>query len=280
MDKKTLLFKDFTVNHRQYYTSEFKLTKVDRNTTHTHDFYEVLVILEGEFIEHTPSKNFFLKKRTVHFVKPSDKHHLSTTGKYETNLLRNIALDAVYFLECLKEVGITHTDNLFNPFELDTLAYQNYRNKVDLLLQLNNSEATNHFLVKSILSDLFIHSLLTQDQRTDTPSWLKKVYLEMYKEENYVAGLPQLIHLSGKTQEHLTRAFKKYYHITPSDHINNIRLQAAASLLTTSDKKIIDIIYECGFNNISYFNRLFKRKFGVQPSVYQDYHKNIFDISI
>jgi AraC-like DNA-binding protein len=48
--------------------------------------------------------------------------------------------------------------------------------------------------------------------------------------------------------------------------LNELRLRKAADLLTHSQSRISDIAFDCGFNDLSYFNRCFRRRFGLTPS--------------
>jgi AraC-like DNA-binding protein len=49
--------------------------------------------------------------------------------------------------------------------------------------------------------------------------------------------------------------------------LNELRLRKAAELLTRAgDGRISDIAFDCGFNDLSYFNRCFRRRFGLTPS--------------
>ena len=47
--------------------------------------------------------------------------------------------------------------------------------------------------------------------------------------------------------------------------IRNVRLQRAAQLLKTTDRQIAEVAYDVGFNDPNYFNRVFKKEFGVSP---------------
>ena len=49
--------------------------------------------------------------------------------------------------------------------------------------------------------------------------------------------------------------------------LNELRLRKAAGLLAQAgERRISDIAFECGFNDLSYFNRCFRRRFGLTPS--------------
>ena len=52
-----------------------------------------------------------------------------------------------------------------------------------------------------------------------------------------------------------------------TSRLNELRLHKAAELLAhRGERRIIDIAFECGFNDLSYFNRCFRRRFGLTPS--------------
>ena len=48
-------------------------------------------------------------------------------------------------------------------------------------------------------------------------------------------------------------------------YLNDFRLEIAAQMLLAADTNIMDIASACGFDNLSYFNRSFKKKYGVTP---------------
>ena len=91
----------------------------------------------------------------------------------------------------------------------------------------------------------------------------------MKKTENLTIGLPRFIELSGKTQEHLGRCMKKYLSLSPSEFINDLRLEQAAKELRSTQKTVFDIMLDCGFQNASYFNKRFKEKFHLTPTKYR-----------
>ena len=58
--------------------------------------------------------------------------------------------------------------------------------------------------------------------------------------------------------------------LTFSVYLNRLRIAEAARLLSQkSDANITEIAYAIGFNNTSYFNRLFKKQYGCTPSLYK-----------
>lgn len=63
--------------------------------------------------------------------------------------------------------------------------------------------------------------------------------------------------------------FKNLTSKTFTEYLKNLRIAKAAEMLKTSDKKVIEICYESGFNNLNHFNRTFKQSIGVSPGTYR-----------
>ncbi|WP_394801022.1 helix-turn-helix transcriptional regulator [Niabella ginsengisoli] len=59
--------------------------------------------------------------------------------------------------------------------------------------------------------------------------------------------------------------FKKATNITFSEFVNRYRIHKAAALLH-QDKSISEVCFECGFNNVTYFNKIFKQVMHETPS--------------
>ena len=65
------------------------------------------------------------------------------------------------------------------------------------------------------------------------------------------------------------RCFHNTIHTTPIQYVKQYRIQQAARLLTTTDKKIMDIGRQCGFQEMSYFSRIFREVMGCGPREYR-----------
>ena len=53
-------------------------------------------------------------------------------------------------------------------------------------------------------------------------------------------------------------------------YLNDYRLTRAGEYLKMTEENVTQIALKCGFENLSYFNRLFRRKFGVTPRQYRE----------
>ena len=76
-----------------------------------------------------------------------------------------------------------------------------------------------------------------------------------------------------RNPKYLGRLFQKQMGVKFNEYLNEIRLSQAKTLIKTTDRKIIDIAMDCGFFNLSYFNRLFNKKQGVSPTKYRKEHR-------
>ena len=61
------------------------------------------------------------------------------------------------------------------------------------------------------------------------------------------------------------RLFREYMGASPVDHRNEIRLLHAKSKLQSGEYNVSEAAYESGFSNLSFFIRLYKKKFGYTP---------------
>jgi AraC-like DNA-binding protein len=66
------------------------------------------------------------------------------------------------------------------------------------------------------------------------------------------------------------REFRKHYGTSPGKWLLERRLEHSATLLRTTGMSITEIMFECGFEELSHFSRAFKEKFGQSPSAYRE----------
>ena len=98
-----------------------------------------------------------------------------------------------------------------------------------------------------------------------------------YINENYMyeLKLATLADLANMSPSAFSRFFKLHTGRTLSDYIIDIRMGFATRLLLDTNDTIAEVGFNCGYNNLSNFNRIFKRKKGCSPSEFRENYKKI-----
>jgi AraC family transcriptional regulator len=81
--------------------------------------------------------------------------------------------------------------------------------------------------------------------------------------------LGSLAREAGLSPFHFLRTFEHLTGLTPHQYVLRVRLREAAMRLASEPGKILDIALDCGFGDVSNFNRAFRAEFGVSPRAYR-----------
>ncbi|MDH6305416.1 AraC-like DNA-binding protein [Parabacteroides sp. PF5-5] len=159
------------------------------------------------------------------------------------------------------------------------------------LKMLSNNDETNSFrnllrlldILKSLSLDTNARRLNTlnnvnnfKDQDNDRLSMIMLFLHENYQRSITLADVANLINASESS---VTRFLKKWTGKTFIDNLNEIRISGSISRLIETSDTISEICYKSGFNNLSNFNRIFRKKKGVTPTEYRErYARSRFKI--
>lgn len=157
--------------------------------------------------------------------------------------------------------------------------------KVYGLLDTLSSVKDGFYAVQQFLTILYELSRC-ENARTLASSSYAKVTVEddsrrILKVKNFISKnymdelrLPELASLAGMSSSAFSHFFKLHTGRNISEYIIDLRLGYAARMLVDTAKSISEIGFDCGFNNLSNFNRIFKKKKGCSPSEFREsYHK-------
>lgn len=95
---------------------------------------------------------------------------------------------------------------------------------------------------------------------------------ENFREDITISQLAELVHLS---KSHFMNCFKKAVGIGAIEHLTQLRINAACEVLTATEKKIAEIAFDCGYNNLSNFNRHFLNMVGCTPNEYRRHNTSV-----
>lgn len=98
-----------------------------------------------------------------------------------------------------------------------------------------------------------------------------RLYCKLLPQKTVLSRLRQS---AGFSSSHFMKFFKLYMGKPFIAYLNEYRLIRAAHLLCASDDDILAISLECGFENVSYFNRLFLREYHMTPSKFRQARRN------
>ncbi|OHD60503.1 MAG: hypothetical protein A2096_17810 [Spirochaetes bacterium GWF1_41_5] len=139
------------------------------------------------------------------------------------------------------------------------------------MVNLRPKQEKDFFKIRTLLSEiLFIISGLSEN--TAPVKYNKKIsYLAEYINNNYfeTQNLKDLADRLQIKYSTLSREFHKAMGVPFVRYISRLRLEKSAELLRKTEKSIISICFETGFNDVSHFNRVFRQKYGVTPGRYR-----------
>lgn len=153
-----------------------------------------------------------------------------------------------------------------------------------LLYLFTENHASKDFFVDNMLQELIVRILQSNakkiytnlDEKTVKSGRIGFIVNYIIKNLHEPLSIELLSKKAYMSPSHFHKVFKNEIGVSPIEFINEERIKLASKLLQNPNKKVKEIFMECGFESRSYFNRLFKRKKMVSPSLYQNKFKKDF----
>lgn len=248
---------------------------------HYHEFYEFFLILDGNALHLINNTKIPLTKGSLVFIRPNDIHDYVCINSEPFSLLnisftKNTAEQIFNFLgEGFPSRQLT--ESAVPPeIHLNEYEFRRFNNRIASIKAINpqNTEQLKTAL-RTFLFDIFIRYFSSDEQaHEDMPIWLEQMCDKIKKNGNFALGSDYFFSLSDKSREHISRCLKKHTGMTVTEYINSIRLNYIANMLRNSNFSISNIIFDSGFNNISWACEQFKEKYGVSMREYRNNAKN------
>jgi AraC-like DNA-binding protein len=125
------------------------------------------------------------------------------------------------------------------------------------------------FLIECCREAMNSGIVLSPSTQARYPSWLDRVRRELDRHYARPLSLDDLSEDARVSKGHLCRQFKQYTGKTVFEYLLARRIGSAMLRLRNSHDKVLAIAMECGFNDIAYFNRTFKRLTAQTPRAYR-----------
>lgn len=258
--------------------------------THWHEEMEILLIEKGMGEFKVDLDSYILKAGDILIIKPFSLHSMNTvSGKscsWNTMVFNLGMLNSSITDGCLIKY---FAPILNNEHQLPLIINNQCRGYNDIILSIK--KIFHCFTSKNMAFELKLKSLLFYlfSLFYENDLILKKKLVPLsngatnkikiilnYIHENYMNDLSisDLANTCNLSQYYFMKFFKKHLGVTCTEYINVYRLDIASKLLNTTDNSITEVSFETGFNNVSYFNKLFKEKFKVTPREFRIANKN------
>lgn len=256
---------------------------------HWHDELELIYIKKGTGTITVDLTPYRVDAGTIALILPGQLHSIEQyeqeTMEYENiifhpNILISKKTDTsnTDFLGPLLS-GSTSVPLLYTP---ESPYYKEIAACVDANDEISRTNPKGYQLyIKSQLFMLFFILFnkysAKEPPKKDFKSLEKMKLILKYIENHYMdkITIADIAEEVGLSQSHFMKYFKNTMGSTFIDYLNEYRLTMASRLLVSSDSAILDIASEVGFENLSYFNRIFKKRFEMTPREYRKKYANM-----
>ena len=256
---------------------------------HNHEVFEL------NFVEHAPGvrrvvgdSSEVIGEFDLAIITGPDLEHVWEQNTCTSDDIREIT---VHFFLDLSDNGFLTRNPFFSMRKMLLEARKGMAFSINDIMRVYNlldtlsSVKEGFYAVTQFLTILYELSKSTE-MHTLASSSYAKVAVEsdsrrVLKVKNYIAKnyteeirLNTLADIAGMSPSAFSRFFKSHTGRNLSDYIIEQRLGYASRMLVDTSNSIAEICYACGFNNLSNFNRIFKKKKGCSPSEFREnYHK-------
>lgn len=256
---------------------------------HTHNYIEVIYMCSGTTHHVINGEDVILNQGELLFLNQTSTQEIYRAGENdiavnfiilpeffdyglkmtqkEENLLRDFIVD------CLR--GESESSGYLHFKVADILPVQNLVE--NLIWTIMNKQSNKRSINQATMGLLFLQLMNHMDKvETDVRSGKQKIIITVlsYIEDHYRnAELSELAKALHYDLYWLSKEVKKQTGKTYTELVQLKRLSQAAYLLNTTSMSVMDVAMAVGYDNISYFYQIFKKKYGVTPRKYRVHNK-------
>lgn len=267
----------------EYYMDEIEKYELGYVPVHWHREFEILFVLSGTADCYIGDRSIRLKTGEGMFI-GSNVFHQFHAQEGKGTAIPNILFAPEFFgdedsrifckyVSPFLEGNFSHVilrrEELWQRRILEDLEYLHnlFQNGGDMP-ELKIQERT-----LAIWQQLYSHmdEMEREPEKSEAAVQARVKRMVMYIERNYTEkqALADIAQAANVSKTEALRCFKKCMNISPMNYLLRYRLQMAGKLLRRTRKSISEIAAECGFDNVSYFDRMFRRIYELTPSEYR-----------
>lgn len=262
-------------------------------TLHRHEYIQINYIYQGKGKHFIKNYEFDIVKGDI-FVIPPYIPHCITAHSYSDLFIFEFEFEPEFINQNFE--SIMNIESFFDfayiePFlvsESQVKPRLNLIGKVqvevenilnEVLKEYNDKKAGYMLLIKSLLLKLlvlvgreFTRGLETSESRSVYARHRDAIFGAIkYIDEHYTdePGIEDVARMFMLSQSYFSYLFKSITSKTFTEYLNGLRISKAMELLKSTDKRVIDICYDVGFNNVNHFNRSFRQQTGTSPLAYR-----------
>lgn len=245
------------------------------NYHHTHNFIEVFYIIKGSINHLINNTTETLHTGDMYLLRPGDVHCF-LREQHNSCVHRDIMFTTSLWEKTLDYIDNDYLKLLYQskPLKIQ-IDVDDVRYIEELLDQLPFQPQDSAFhksyigIICATVSRLILEK--TSDNVSIIPSWILELIQKMKMPENYAISFTELVAPYDYNKSYMARCFKKYVGMTMTEFFILCKLNYAALLLHSTPSSIAEIANCSGFDNLSHFNRCFKRHFKCTPREYSKY---------
>lgn len=249
---------------------------------HWHSELELIVIKKGRGIVSADLLKCSVISGDIVLIRPGQLHSIEQEGsysmEYENIILKPDLLISGHSDLCARNFIIPFMNGSIpcNSYLTPDLTY--YKDAAECIRQIDllcgTRPAGYQLAVKGFLFQFFFVLISNQNEaKKETASTAQMKSLEKmktvlkYVEEHYSEHITidNMASLTYYSKSHFMKFFKAHMGTGFIEYLNDYRLTMAERLLRSTDAPVIEIAQQSGFENLSYFNRIFKRKYARSP---------------
>ncbi|WP_226529650.1 AraC family transcriptional regulator [Metabacillus niabensis] len=256
---------------------------------HKHNYIEVNYVFNGSLTQTVGNERMELKKGDLLFLNQHIEHELEACN--EEDIIINFIIKPEFFTFIFSYLT---TENLISNFLISSLFDQTQQgqylyfavSEIDsvqdligkIIVEIMNPSMLSESTIKLYMGLLMVELIKNSDKVRYNQN-LNKHYIIVeslkYIEEHFRhASLYELAEILNQPHYTLSKEIKKATAYTFKELVQAKRLTIAKDLLENTSLSISSIVEEVGYENISYFYRVFKSKYGYTPKKFRDQLSN------